>query len=221
MKCLKVFAVLVFVVCLLTQASPVHAEAVAPAVTPAPSSAVGVPNGAAMNLVKHFYAQLTSVMKQGDKLGFAGRYKTLEPTVKAAFNLPLMTRYAVGLVWSRATAEEQKQLTSAFSDFTIANYASRFMRDNGERFDVIDEKPTDAGIIVETKLTPKDGEAVALNYLVRLDEKGNYRIIDVLLDGTISELALRRSEFSAIANRDGVAALVNSLGDKAKQMGPS
>ena len=160
-------------------------------------------------------------MKQGDQLGFAGRYKKLEPAVKAAFDLPLMTRFAVGLDWAKATPEEQQALISAFSDFSVATYASEFKTYNGEIFKVIDEKQTPDGVIVETELTPKDHAPVALNYLMKPDEKGNLRIVDVFLDGAISQLAARRSEFTSIVRRDGIPALVNSLGDKAKQMGPS
>lgn len=184
-----------------------------PAAAEAPSPASGV--------VKTFYAQLTSVMKEGGKLGFAGRFKKLEPAVKAAFNLPLMTRLAVGLVWSKATPEEQQQLISAFSDFSVANYASRFASYDGERFEVTGEKPVTGGVMVETTLKPRDSDPIALNYLVKPDDKGAYRIVDVFLAGAISELATRREEFSAIANRNGIDALVNSLGEKSRQLGPS
>ena len=178
---------------------------------------------AASDVVKNFYTTLTSVMKQGDQLGFAGRERKLEPAIKNAFNLPLMARFAVGPVWSKATPDEQKQLVSAFSDFSVATYASRFVRYDGERFEVFGQKQAvGGGTIVETKLTPGDGsDAVALNYLMRQDDKGTWRIVDVFLDGAISELATRRSEFNSIVERDGISALVNQLGEKSRQMGPS
>ena len=116
---------------------------------------------------------------------------------------------------------EQQQLVSAFSDFSVATYASRFAAYDGERFEVTGQKPSAGGVIVATKLTPKEGDPVTLDYLMKTDEAGNWRIVDVFLNGTISELATRRSEFGSIVQRDGVPALVNSLSDKAKQMGPS
>jgi phospholipid transport system substrate-binding protein len=178
---------------------------------------------AASTVVKNFYGTLTTVMKEGDQLGFAGREKKLDPAIKSAFNLPLMTRFAVGPVWAKATTEEQQQLVSAFSDFSVATYASRFTRYEGEKFEVLGQKPAPGGgIMVETKLTPGDGsDAVALNYLMRQDDKGNWRIVDVFLDGAISELATRRSEFTSIVEHDGIPALVNQLGQKSRQMGPS
>jgi phospholipid transport system substrate-binding protein len=162
-------------------------------------------------------------MKDGDRLGYAGRYRKLDPAVKGAFNLPLMTRFAVGPVWLKASGEEQQQLISAFSDFSVATYASRFTKYGGEQFDVVGQMPASGGgVIVETRLTPGGGDKpVALNYLMRQDDKSNWRIIDVFLDGAISELATRRSEFNSIVERDGISALVNDLGEKSRQMGPS
>jgi len=215
MKRMSLFVVLM---CALSVWGPVDPAVAKPAtakVTPAPVVS------SASDVVKNFYTQLISTMKQGDQLGFTGRYKKLEPAVKSAFDLPVMTRVAVGPNWSKATPDEQGQLTEAFSNFSVANYASRFAKYDGEQFDVVDEKPTTGGLIVETKLTPKEGDPVVLSYLMRTDEKGAWRIVDVFLDGSISELATRRAEFNSIATRDGIPALVNSLGEKSKQMGPS
>ncbi|MFA5041171.1 MAG: ABC transporter substrate-binding protein [Bdellovibrionales bacterium] len=175
----------------------------------------------AQAVIRGFYAELSETMKQGPQLGFGGRYIKLSPVVQASFNMPLMTRMAVGAGWSKASPKEQSDLIAAFSGFSISTYANRFASYDGEEFIVIGEKPSGKGIIVETLLKPKTGEAVTLNYLMRPDEKGRYRIVDVFMDGTISELATRRSEFSSIVRREGVAALIKALEQKAKNLGAS
>jgi len=204
---MKRFGIAIVFVLMLASPGLVHAA------TPASSPPDAV--------VKGFYAHLVDAMKQGNKLGFAGRYKKLSPAIKSAFNFPLMTRYAVGPIWTEATAAEQQQLVSAFSDFSVATYASQFKAYDGERFDVTGDKPSADGVIVQTKLTPKNGEPVTLDYLMKTDDQGDWRIVDVFLAGAISELATRRAEFSSIVRRDGITALVNSLSEKSKQMGPS
>ncbi len=178
-------------------------------------------NAQAMQIVKSFYSHLLDVMKQGEQLGFSGRYKKLETEIRASFNLPLMTKFVVGTSWADASDSQRAQLTAAFSDFSIANYASRFSGYDGEQFEIVSQKPSSGGIIVETLLRPKDGDPVHLDYLVRPDEKGAYRIVDVFLNGTISELATRRSEFSSIAKREGIPALVSSITQKSRQLGAS
>jgi phospholipid transport system substrate-binding protein len=64
---------------------------------------------------------------------------------------------------------------------------------------------------VETTLTPKGAEPVVLNYLMRNTAGDGWRIVDIFLTGTISELATRRSEFTAILKSDGADGLVKAL----------
>jgi phospholipid transport system substrate-binding protein len=175
----------------------------------------------AQAVVRGFYAHLVATMKQGDEVGYNGRYKKIDPALRTAFNLPLMAQTAVGASWAGASAQEQADLVAAFADFSVASYANRFASYNGEQFTVTGEKPTPNGVIVESVLKPREGEPITLNYLLRQDETGAYRIVDVLINGTISEMATRRAEFSSIARRDGISALVNALGEKSKQLGPS
>jgi phospholipid transport system substrate-binding protein len=183
----------------------------------APSFAHAAPSP--QSIIKEFYAQLVSTMKQGEELGFGGRYEKLAPVIRASFNMPLMTRMSVGSGWSGASETERADLIAAFSNFSISTYANRFASFDDEAFIVTGQNPSGKDVIVNTQLKPKKDDAVTLNYLMRLDEKGNYRIVDVYMNGTISELATRRSEFSSIVRREGVPALINMLEQKAKQMG--
>ncbi|MBI1273391.1 MAG: organic solvent ABC transporter [Alphaproteobacteria bacterium] len=170
-------------------------------------------------IVSAFYEKLQAVMEQGDKLGFEGRYEQLKPVVEKAFDLQQMTRFAVGPSWNKVTAEEQGKLVDAFSAFSVANYATRFKAYHGEQFLVGGEHEAHGGgLIVQTTLLPKNDGPVMLNYLMRKDEKGKWRITDVYLDATISELATRRAEFSSIVSREGVDTLISTLGKKTQAM---
>ena len=98
-----------------------------------------------------------------------------------------------------------------FSSLTIATYAARFDGYSGERFKV---EPTaearNTGRIVHTKLVQSTGEPITLNYLLRGSGE-NWKVVDIYLSGTISELATRRSEFGAILKSGGPNALIESL----------
>jgi phospholipid transport system substrate-binding protein len=67
--------------------------------------------------------------------------------------------------------------------------------------------------IVRSKLIDPTDENVELNYRMHLTPAG-WQIIDVYLDGTVSELALRRSEFAGIVKRENFGALITALNEK-------
>lgn len=162
-------------------------------------------------VIQNFYDALLGVMKQAHELGFQGRYQRLKPAVESAYDLPLMSRLSVGPQWQSLTTEQQQQLTVAFSDFTIATYANRFDDYSGEKFEVLPEtSPASGGVIVQSRLIKGNGEPVILNYLMRENE-GRWRIIDVFLSGTVSELATRRAEFTSVLRRDGAPGLLQLL----------
>lgn len=175
-------------------------------------SAAGPTPGAT---VQRFYDTLSATMKEGDRLGFAGRRDRLETAVRSAFDLPRMTRLAVGPRWSGLSAQDQADLVSAFGDYSAATYATRFPHDQGLRFEVSPTvTPGADGTIVHTKLLRPNDEPVQLDYLMK-QAAGGWRIEDVYLSGTISELATRRSEFTAVLDRGGASALVEALRKKA------
>jgi phospholipid transport system substrate-binding protein len=161
--------------------------------------------------IRAFYDALLTVMKQGDKLGIRGRYEKLAPMVRSTFDLPAMTRIAVGPEWNSIDSERQVALIEKFTQMTIATYANRFDAYSGERFEVdAAAEARDSGRIVRTKLIPSTGEAVTLNYLMRGSGE-RWSVVDIYLTGTISELATRRSEFRAILNSGGPNALIEGL----------
>ena len=169
-------------------------------------------------MVEGFHSKLIDVMKNASALGFEGRMRALAPAVESAFNLPLMTRLSVGPDWQKVSPDDQKKLTTAFSDLSVSTYAARFDGYSGERFEV-DPNPsqTSGGVIVNTKLVQKSGEPIQLNYLMR-DGDAGWQILDVFLKGTISELATRRSEFSTVLRRDGAQALVQLIENRAADL---
>jgi hopanoid biosynthesis associated membrane protein HpnM len=168
--------------------------------------------------IRAFYDVLLETMKRAQALGVKGRYEKLAPAVRATFDLPTMTRIAVGPEWKSLKPEQQASLGEQFARMTIATYASRFDGYSGERFEVDPvTEPRNANRIVRTKLIPKQQEPILLNYLVHQTSDG-WKVIDVYLSGTISELATRRSEFSSILKSGGAQALIDSLRERADKM---
>jgi phospholipid transport system substrate-binding protein len=170
--------------------------------------------------VTAFYATLMQAMKKGPQIGFAGRRALLAPAVSKAFDLPAMTRITVGPQWTGISAEQQQKLLHAFADYSVATYANRFDDYSGEKFEVSPKTTPSIGgdVIVHSKLVQSNGQPVELDYLMRRVSGDGWKIIDVYLSGTISQLAAQRSEFTSVMNRGGASALIQSLRNKAAQL---
>lgn len=161
--------------------------------------------------IRAFYDALLAAMKQADQLGVRGRYDKLAPVIRSTFDLPAMTRIAVGPEWTTIPPDQQAALLDNFARMTIATYANRFDGFSGQSFEVDPEVLSrNNGRIVRTRLVRPKEEPVTLNYLMR-GAGESWRIVDIYLSGTISELATQRSEFSAILKSGGAAALIASL----------
>lgn len=158
-----------------------------------------------------FYAVLLQTMKLAATLPTKARYEKLDPAVRTTFDLPAMTRIAVGPAWTSLPAESQQALVQQFSRMTIATYASRFDGYGGERLEVEPAaEERGANKVVHTRLVQVKGEPVVLNYLMHPTADG-WKAIDVYLSGTISELATRRSEFGGLLRSGGAEGLITDL----------
>ena len=168
--------------------------------------------------IRAFYDALLDVMRRAKALGVRGRYDALAPVIRATFDLAAMTRISVGPRWNTIPPEQQAALIDGFTRMTIATYASRFDGYSGERFEVdpaIETRKT--GSVVHTRLVQSNGEPIAINYLMRYSAPG-WKVVDVYLTGTISELATRRSEFSAILDAGGATKLIDTLKQQTDQL---
>jgi phospholipid transport system substrate-binding protein len=179
--------------------------------------AFGESSDPAASSITSLYGSLLDTMKQAKQLGVKGRFQKLSPVLAKTYDLASMSRIAVGPSWSTLTPQQQAGITNAFTRMTIATYASRFDGFSGEQFQILEtiDRPN-GDKIVKTQIVKSDGGTVPLNYLVR-KSGSDWKIIDIYLDGTISELANRRAEFGSILKSGGPDALVSSLtkqGDK-------
>jgi phospholipid transport system substrate-binding protein len=169
------------------------------------------------DVVRHFYGELLNVMRNAAALGVKGRYQKLEPVVLATFEVPFMTRLSVGPSWAGLPDEQKHSASQAFARYITAVYATRFDDFSGEQFEILGEQQVEHGTIVKTQLVKSDGEKVIINYAVH-DNDTAWQIRDVYLAGTISEVATRRSDFTATLRSGGIEALILRLNKKADDL---
>jgi phospholipid transport system substrate-binding protein len=181
------------------------------AILPGPSDAAPADSS---NTVQGFYDALLSTMKNGRALGQSGRFAQLEPVIQRTFDIPGMVRLSVGSSWVSLTEAQRQLVAESFGRYISAIYADRFDSYAGQRLKVTGEQPAAAGTIVRSKIIKANGEPVNIDYMLRRNGDA-WLISDVYLDGAISEVATRRSEFSAILKKEGIEGLIAALNRRA------
>lgn len=185
--------------------------AAATAFLPLPALAQADPAAAQ---VQGFYDALVAQMKKGGSA--KARYDMLRPAVEKAFDLSGMTAVAVGPTWASLPAGDQKALIEAFERMTIANYVKNFDSFSGEQF-TVDPAPVPRGAekLIRSKLV-SGKETIPFNYRMR-QVNGDWKIFDIFLNGNISQMAQKRSDFASTLASGGAKGLtqrINALADQ-------
>ncbi len=162
-------------------------------------------------VVQTFHDILIVSLKQSDTLDYEGRTELIRPVFVETLDMNFMAEKSAGRDWKTFNDEQKRQWIDAFSEHTLANYASRFKGFSGQNFESHGEEEARSNtIVVKTTLIDPDGDDVQLNYRLRETPAG-WRVIDIYVHGTVSELALRRAEYSATIGRDGIDSTITQL----------
>ncbi len=164
----------------------------------------------AVSAVTRLNAALLQVMKSGGSAPFSQRFEALAPVVDQTFDLQHILRISVGPHWSDMTPDEQARLLTAFRRYTIANYVANFDHWSGQTLSVDTPRDQGGATVVTTRISGGSDDPVVLGYVMQPTPDG-WRVVDVLADGTISRVAVQRSDFRSVLTRGGGPALVASL----------
>ncbi len=175
------------------------------------STMTGV-NSVAVEPIQYLNQSLLAIMKAGTATPFRQRYAMLAPAVQRALDLSAILRLAVGASWFSLSAQDRQTLLQAFTQYTIATYVKNFNSYNGQQITISPQtRSFGNGVIVQTRIIPRSGEEHRIDYVMRQSAGGAWKATDVLADGTISRVAVLRSDFQEPLQQGGASALVASL----------
>ncbi|MDE0886800.1 MAG: ABC transporter substrate-binding protein [Myxococcota bacterium] len=153
---------------------------------------------------------LIEIMKSAEGgASYQDRFERASPVVLEIFDMPFMAAKSIGGSWRKLSPDERKRWVKTFGDFTISNFADRFDGFSGQSLEVRGERPASRGDnrVVDTLLVRPDDEDVELDYRMS-DRAGTWRVVDIYSDGSVSEVALRRSEYSSVLKNGGIEKLI-------------
>jgi phospholipid transport system substrate-binding protein len=165
-------------------------------------------------LVKKISDEVIGIIKQ-DKDILAGNQKKINELVEAKvlphFNFERMTALAVGRNWPKASAEQQKILTSEFRTLLVRTYSAALTT---YRNQVIEFKPLraaagDTEVMVRTQVKQTGAEPVGIDYSME-KTPGGWKVYDIVVGG-VSLVTNYRETFNTEIRDGGVDGLIKSL----------
>lgn len=108
-----------------------------------------------------------------------------------------------GRSWKRASEEQREEYMRLYGDLMVATYAHRFQGYSGEALKVTKARIIDANqALVESQIAREGADKpLTINWRVR-GADGNYRIIDIMVEG-LSMAQTQRSEFKSFMRANG------------------
>lgn len=167
-------------------------------------------------VITDFQQTLIGAMKQGRQLGFKGRYEKLAPVVEKTHDIPAIVRVAVGKYWEQLSSQQRKSLEDTFIQLSIATYASEFNSYSGEHFTTPTvTRSSGPRALVDSALIESSGKKDTFTYQMHATPKG-WQIVNIVANG-VSDLALKRAQYTSIIQNDGFDALIAKLKQKIAQ----
>ncbi|MCC6469113.1 MAG: ABC transporter substrate-binding protein [Alphaproteobacteria bacterium] len=177
-------------------------------------------NAPAAAVIEKLGSVMIDTMRDAKSLGYQGRFQKLAPAILDAFDLPKMVSVAVGGAWKQMTPDQHQRIVDAFARYTVAVHASRLDGFSGETFKVVSasELPNKGGMLVKAQFVRSSGTTENIDYVLQENQQA-WQIVDVFYRSSISEVATRRSEYTAVIKNSGVERLIAAMDEKTAELG--
>lgn len=187
-------------------------------------AALAFEGGTPQETIEQFNSAILKAMNMGRSEGIYARYKIMHDAVGEAFDMNVLARATINRVHWRTWSEEQQSVyVTTLRRYQSAVLADRFETGNNISFviDQVIDAPRGTKVVETRIIRPSnDQEDIGLDYRM-IERPDHWRIIDVYLDSRISEVAMRRSEYSQVVRDQGYEALIAALEKQTKAvLGP-
>ncbi len=162
--------------------------------------------------VDHLNQELVALMRDGKQLGYEGRFKKIDPTVRQSFMFEAVAQIALGAHWKKLEEPQKLEFMDKYRELSSATYASQFKEYDGESFEFESGQELKPGRVVLRYNLVAPKEKHTFEYHVSLFN-GDWRVVNIVVDG-ISDLALRKAQYTSVIDREGFDALISKLVEK-------
>ena len=130
--------------------------------------------------------------------------------INRTYDAEKMLKMIMGAAWKNQDNEKKKELIEVFKKYISKNYLNRFSKIQDVSFsNEKKEKISSDFFLVRSNLIVKQ-EKISIDYLLHLKDN-TWKIFDVLLDGSVSEIATKKSEFRIYIKEKKIDELIEAL----------
>jgi phospholipid transport system substrate-binding protein len=153
----------------------------------------------------------------GDKsLSPTARHQRLERILQQSFDLPLLSKLALGHTYRELDARQQQTYQGLFEKYLVGTYGSKFDNYGGLTLQVTgSDKASEGDEIVRSQIIQPKGQPVKVDWRIR-PENGKPQIIDVVVAG-VSLVVTQRNEFTSLVQQKGIDGFLDTLRQRAGQ----
>ena len=151
-----------------------------------------------------------SLKKISNKTIKSDNLALIDDVVKNSYDLEKMGKIIIGVDWKQIDTNTQKEFIDVFKRFISVNYFRRFNKINELNFENQTVKLVGDKFKLARVILTADNEKLKIDYLLSFKNE-KWKIFDVLIDGSISEVATKKSDFKKIIKEEGVSGLVKNL----------
>ena len=151
-----------------------------------------------------------SLIKISSKTINSDNLALIDDVIKNSYDLEKMGKMIIGVDWKQMDTNTQKEFTNVFKRFISVNYLRRFNKINDLSFEHQTVTDIEDKFKLARVILTADNEKIKIDYLLGFKNE-KWKIFDVLLDGSISEVATKKSDFKKIIKEEGVSGLVKNL----------
>lgn len=137
-------------------------------------------------------------------------YKKLLILIQSTYNVPKMSSMILGDNWKKYNFEQKKIFLNVFEEYITRNYVKRFAKINIVEWKIKSEKKINDKYYLVNTILKINNEEVSIDYLLSEVNK-SWKIFDVLLGGSISEIATKKSEFHSFTKTQDLSQLIKAL----------
>jgi len=140
--------------------------------------------------------------------------KKVKSVISNTYDTERMLSLIIGEVWKKSISKDQMVLKDVFEEYIAKNYILRFRGIKSLEFGKLEISQAGKNYqMAKTRLIINSKDIVPINYLLN-QTNNNWKVFDVLIDGSISEIATKKSEFNNFTSEGSLEPLLEALKKK-------